>query len=307
MSLSNEAKARRLQYVTGSDCSIVCGVSKYCTPFTLWEYKTKRRTEDDISEKPHVKAGIMLEDAVRDWLAEAIDKDIKHDDEFRIHANYPWMGATIDGYILDSDSRITAIVEVKTASSDEGWGDSGSNIIPESYRLQVAHYMAVTDCDICYVGVLIRGVDFRHYVIYRDMDLEEYIICREMAFYECMSKDIPPNPETYEEVVRYYLDHDKGLAVHADQSIEDLCVEYKALSQSIAEYEALKEQVKVKLCSFMGDADTLVGGNGRIWATWRARNGQRRIDTETLKKIYPGIAEECTKVGNPTRVFDLKL
>jgi len=211
--LSDENKAARLDLITGSDAAIICGLSPFCTPYQLWLYKTKREVEPDISDKPAVKAGNMLEGAVRDWLAFVIKTPIHVSNKMYIHAECSWMAGNIDGFIAEDSIREEAIVEIKTTSSTEGWGDSGTSIIPRNYLLQVAHYMAVCNAQRCYVAVLIRGIDFRHYCIERDEQLEAILIQKEKEFWSCVQLDIPPGPVYNKDLVDY-LNEKEGVVLN---------------------------------------------------------------------------------------------
>lgn len=210
--LSEEMKLARLSYITGSDAAIICGLSPYTTPYELWEQKTRRSVSEDISHKPAVKAGIMLEPAIRDWLAQELQVPIRTITKLIVHDDLPWMAGNIDGHIVKDSMREGAIVEIKTTSSPEGWGDVGSNIIPRNYLLQVVHYMAVCNADRCYVAVLIRGVDFRHYLLERDLVLEEMLIQKEKEFWSCVQLDIPPGP-VYNKDLIDYLDEKEGVVM----------------------------------------------------------------------------------------------
>ena len=198
--LTEEQKRFRLDYISGSDAPIICGLSFFCTPQKLWEYKTKRAVQEDIGDLPHVKAGIMLEGALREWLSEVIGMKVAACPDTFTSDKHHWMIGNIDGLI----GGCNAIAEIKTSSHVHGWGDDGTSIIPRAYHVQVAHYMAVTNTERCYVGVLIRGVDFRHYCIERDIKLERYIIEKEKEFWDCVLHDTPPNVASNYELLRLF-------------------------------------------------------------------------------------------------------
>ena len=86
--LSVQQIEERLNYITGTDAAIICGESKYCTPYQLWEYKTRRSVAPDISDKPAVKAGNMLEGAVRDWLSQELGKEIIESNDLIIRPGF---------------------------------------------------------------------------------------------------------------------------------------------------------------------------------------------------------------------------
>ena len=68
------------------------------------------------------------------------------------HSKYPFMLASLDGFTDDN-----RVVEIKTARSGKGWGEPGSNEIPDYYILQVQHYMIVTGFEVTDVPVSIAG------------------------------------------------------------------------------------------------------------------------------------------------------
>jgi len=300
--LTDEQLQQRLNYVTGSDAAIICGESKYCTPYRLWEYKTRRAVAEDISHKPAVKAGNMLEGAVRDWLGQELGKDITPSDMLWVHDSYHWMAGNIDGKIRGE----SAIVEIKTSSNDTGWGGSGSDIIPSAYRLQIAHYMAVTNASRCHVGVLIRGIDFRHYCIDRDMAIEQDLIEREKAFWDCVQADIPPEPLNDADRVKMLTTKEAQGSIVATFEIEKTIEQYNFFKEYLEATTQTIDELKESICVYMRDASTLVNEHGRIVATWNNVKGRSGVDTALLKKKFPEVYAQVCKVGNASRRFEVK-
>ena len=208
--LTPEQKAQRLKYITGTDAGIICGVSPFCTPYKLWEYKTGRDIEPDISNNPSVKAGIMLEGAIRDWLSNEIKKGISEPNGMIVSPYHPFMAANIDGdvYLSDCENGIREIVEIKTSSSATGWGPQGSLKVPPAYFLQAVHYMSVTGAQCCYMAVLIRGVDFRWYKLPHCPLVESFLISKEQEFYDCVKNNTMPeipNKQWAIDVIEAYI------------------------------------------------------------------------------------------------------
>jgi len=65
--------------------------------------------------------------------------------------------ATCIGTITDSGR----LVEIKTARSADGWGEAGTDEVPQEYLIQVQHYLAVTALPVADVAVLFGGQEFR--------------------------------------------------------------------------------------------------------------------------------------------------
>jgi len=94
----------------------------------------------------------------------------------------PWTAVTSDGRVL----------EVKTASSAEGWGEPGSDEIPDDCLCQAQHYLLVTGLKTADVAVLIGGHDFRLYEVAADKELQEIMAMQEAEFWQRVEAGDPP-------------------------------------------------------------------------------------------------------------------
>lgn len=297
--LTAERKAERLKKITGSDASIICSVSRYCTPYQLWRYKVGLDIEEDISDKPAVKAGIMLEDAVRNWFTDVTGKKVETDDEFLIHPEHEWMAANIDGRIVGEN----AIFEAKTSSSDIGWGEQGDNKIPDNYLCQVVHYCAVTQADRAYIAVLIRGVDFRTYVYERDLKLEKIIIDKEKKFYDMMIDKVTPDFTNKEDVLSYLSSRVSDEVMTTEPAIEADVEHLKFLNVQEKSIREQQKHLKDKICIYMGDKQTLVGTDGKICCTWKLSKQSEKFNAKKLKEEMPDIYSKFTETKDGSRRF----
>lgn len=181
----------RMNGIGGSDASAVVGMNPYKTNIQLFEEKTGRSIPEDISSKPYVVYGKKAEEHIRglfklDYPEYQVDYH-----EYRIlqSKEYPFMQASLDGELQDSDSR-KGILEIKTTNilqsmQYEKWKDR----IPDNYYIQVLHYLLVTGYQFVVLRAHLRndwGQDRRttvkHYFIERsevrddlDMLLQEEI------------------------------------------------------------------------------------------------------------------------------------
>lgn len=295
----------RINYIGGSDAATVCGLNPYMTPYELWEVKTRRKIAEDISEKPSVKAGNMLEPAVRQWLAQETGLKIELSDDTYVHPDYDFMAANIDGYTLDLTGEVDSIVEIKTTSSDKDWGETGTQQIPDAYRLQVAHYMSVLGAPVAYVGVLIRGVDFRHYRFDRDLNLEGILIAKELEFWRCVKTDTAPPFESRDDFMKRFPKPVMGSSAGATPDIENLIQSIKYSQECIKQNQEQIEIDRAKICEYMGNHENLVGTNGKIIATWKRDKDSVRIDTNAIK-ANPELFERYSKTYPGPRKFIIK-
>lgn len=136
----------RMNGIGGSDASAVIGMNPYKTNINLFEEKTGRRIPEDISEKEYVIYGKNAERHIRElFRMDYPEYQVEHH-EFRILQStvYPFMQASLDGELTDTDGR-KGILEIKTTNvlqsmQYEKWKDR----IPDNYYIQVLHYLLVT-------------------------------------------------------------------------------------------------------------------------------------------------------------------
>lgn len=141
-----QARGKR---IGGSDAAAVLGKSPYMTNVELWEIKTGRRQQTDISNSPLVWYGTHAEDHLRELFRldfpdyEAYYKE----NNLWINEKYPFAHASLDGWLKDDKGR-NGILEIKTATITSAvhrakW----NNQIPQNYYCQVLWYMMVTEFD----------------------------------------------------------------------------------------------------------------------------------------------------------------
>lgn len=189
--------------IGGSDVAAVLGVCQYRTPHDLWLEKTGRKQPEDLSGKPKIQLGIMLEPLLIKKYAKQNKCEIISIKQTLRHPTMPWLLASPDGIFLSENK----ILEIKTATfPGKLWGPSGSDIVPMQYILQVYHYMnvisAVKGCTIneadiyaCIFGGKNEKEEdvFRTYNIKRDQEIIEHMICACDKFWNYnVEKDIPP-------------------------------------------------------------------------------------------------------------------
>jgi hypothetical protein len=85
--------------------------------------------------------------------------------------------------------------EGKTARTDRGWGEQGTDQVPQAYLIQVQHYMVLTALPVFDVDVLIGGQDERHYEVPADRELQEMIIEAEHDLWQRIQRGDPPEPD----------------------------------------------------------------------------------------------------------------
>lgn len=133
--------------IGGSDAAAIIGLNPYMSNVDLWEIKTGRRQQEDISEKPYVKYGTEAEQYLRElFKLDHPEYEVEYqENNMFVNDAYPWAHASLDGWLCRTDNS-RGIWECKTANilnsrQKEKW----DNRIPDNYYCQILHYLMVTE------------------------------------------------------------------------------------------------------------------------------------------------------------------
>ena len=183
-----------------------CG---YKTRLDLFEKFRGTAEEEQVSEeaKKSMAFGSFFEDAVARYYAEQKGWKIKRCGETAYWSDdMPYFICHPDRLVIgrDEEGRRVAL-EIKCVSPyADGWGEEGTEEIPDVYYFQVQSYYACeVPCDIVHV-VCMKGNRITAYPIERDEEVVSEIRKRVSEAYENFKKGIVPNTENYEEANKYY-------------------------------------------------------------------------------------------------------
>lgn len=159
---------QRRKGVGGSDVAAIMGLSPYRGAYDVWAEKSGLIEAPDISDKPAVMWGNILEPVIGGHYAGLHpDREVRRVNAVCRSVNRPWAQASLDYEVKDPEMG-WGVLEIKTAGQrSEGKWDDG---VPLFYQTQVAHYLSVTGRPFADVAVLIGGQDYREYRIMRDED-----------------------------------------------------------------------------------------------------------------------------------------
>jgi putative phage-type endonuclease len=268
-------------------------LSKWRSPLDV--YLDKRGESQEQPDNDSMLWGRTLEPVIRQRYKDVTCREVTVPGEILVSDRYPWMLASLDGLCKDR------VLEVKTARSVEGWGEEGSDEIPEAYLIQVQHYLTVTKLSLADVAVLIGGSDFRIYTVQEDHHLQSLIVQREAELWDRIQAGNPPDPVTYADMRTLYGRESTARRVQATPNAFYAIEKIRAIKAASKEEEALKAVVM----GLLGDADTLVDGE-TVLATWKAGKGTKRFDLDKFKAEHPGLYAQYLATGESTRRFLLK-
>jgi len=296
---TEEWKIARRKGIGGSDAAAAIGLSKYKSPFALWQEKRGEALEVDVNW--FMLRGTALEPAIRQHYADTFGAVVMMPEAILRHPVYNWMIANLDGFTQDGER----LFEAKTSTNGHGWGMPGTDEIPQEYLIQVQHSLAVTGLPIADIGVSIGGKEPIYYLVEANQELQQAIIEKESAFWQKVVDGTPPEPETIEDIVAL---HKKPLpgGVAATDEINELIAALANTKAQIKHFEGEKEIIEKQVKLFMGGYELLTNGSGEALATWKFTKEVEKFDKKGFQALYPEIYSQFVTSGDPQRRFLLK-
>lgn len=200
---SREEWLQNRQRLGGSDASSIVGMNPYKSNTELWEIKTGRAEQEDISDKPYVQYGSKAEEYLRElFKLDYPEYEVMYaENNMWLNDKYPFAHASLDGWLKDKDGRY-GVWECKTTNilrsmQREKWKDR----IPDNYYIQCLHYLMVTEFDFVVLKAQLKSefngttyIQTQHYKFERSEVEEdiEYLVKEETKFWEYVKNDKRP-------------------------------------------------------------------------------------------------------------------
>lgn len=270
--LTEKQKKERQLGLGGSDIAAILGLSTYKTPYHLYLEK-KGILQGADEETPMQYWGHRLEDLIRDEFARRHNVEIVRLDTVT-HPFHDCLRANVDGFIPE----LNAVFEAKTCNqfAANEWGESGTDVIPMPYLVQVAHYCSVLNANSAHIAVLIGGSDYREYLYVRDLELERTIIEAACEFWDCVQNDIEPPANNLVDLRLMYPNHKPEKSLKIEGEILNYVCTLTETKKKIKELESLEEKYKLHIMKHMQDAECLLNEEGKPVVTWKSnKKGSR--------------------------------
>jgi putative phage-type endonuclease len=294
--LTPEQLEQRKSGLGGSDAAAALGLSPWKTPLAL--YLEKRGEAPPVDETPAMLWGTLHEPNILAQYASQSRRLITAHPPLVRHPQHKWMFASLDARTEDR------VVEAKTSRSAEGWGEPGSDEIPEAYLLQVQHYMLVTALPIADVAALIGGSDFRVYTVEADRELHEMLIEGEHEFWQRVQREEPPPAQSFDDV-RAKWRRSNATSIEADSLILQAVDDLRAARQQLQQIESLTDSLTAMICDYMGENEALTH-NGAMLATWKLTKPGVAFDRDRFKHEHPELWAQYQSPREPHRRYLLK-
>lgn len=299
---------QRRHGVGGSDVAAIMGLSPWRTPAEVWMEKTGRVEPQDLSDRPNVVFGNIMEPVIADWYrSEHPGRTVRRVNAICQSIERPWAQASLD-YELRCPDLGWGILEIKTARDRRDWADG----VPAYYLTQVTHYMSVTGRDFADVAVFFRAeAEFACYHVERD---EEDVRAVNAAVDDFMANFVTA------DVMPALVGTDgesRGLTVwFGNPTTDSVTVTDGETLQLVSDYQdatmrerwakADRQKAATLLMERIGEHKQLLTDTAKV--TW-SRYQAERFDLKRFKAEHPDLyaqyASIYTKNGG-IRVTDLK-
>jgi putative phage-type endonuclease len=302
MALTLQQRKERINYIGGSDCAAIFGLSKWATPLDI--YLSKTANPEDLEEEQTTDPqewGNRLEPIVIQAFRDKTNKECDALTTTLYHPEHSFLAANLDALIIGEN----AALEAKTARFAGVWGDAGSDQIPDIYLMQVAYYSAVCFLDKVYIAVLIGGSDFRIYEYTKNPKLEKLIIEKMVAFWnEHVLPRIPPAATNLEDTIKLWQYANAGTTKIASSESIRAMSELKDLKRQMKALESIARDKQRVILDYMEDTEVLLDNDGNQLATWKNQTANR-FDVTRFKEEYPHMHIQYIK-PTTSRVLRLK-
>ena len=175
----------RRKFVTASEVGALCGVSRWTSPYQVWQRKVGMRPEATTSRA--MLRGTILEPLVGWSYHEETGVGLRPAEKFEVHPEFDRLGASVDFFADDG-----RVVEAKTANpmAFKYWDGQP----PMTYLLQMQAQLACTGREEGVIAVLV-GDDLHYWNVEKHEGAQGRILREAAALWERIDEDRPPEPQ----------------------------------------------------------------------------------------------------------------
>jgi len=283
MALTALQLVQRKQGIGSSDAAALVGLDPWKSPLDVWLDKTGQA--ENVANIP-MRMGNALEPLVAELYSEKFSGIELSLSDTCFHSDSDWMLATPDRLVLENGTPVK-IVECKTAAGWrlDGWGDEGTDEIPDAYLCQVQWQMLVTGIPLCDVAALI-GSRLRVYTIAMDVDLCVSLADAARVFWhDHVLARVQPAIDGSESSRRFLSQlypAGNGAMLTADEHADAIALKLAETKEQLGHFEHMEELYANQLRELIAEHD---GVQGNAWrATWKKCKDGSRTDWEAVAR-----------------------
>ena len=280
----------RTKGLGGSDMAALLGVATFKVDGVkknkLHIYLEKTGQAGDREETEPQYWGITFEDDIATRWAVVNGVKVRRRNEPVVCPGHPWLIGHIDRKIVGKREG----VEVKLSSKD-GWGQEGTDEIPEEYLCQVHTYLTCTEWERWHIAALLWGhfgpPKLHHYVVERDPEWSGILIeAGERFKRDHWDPRIPPEPESSDQASRLWRTVDPDKIVVCTEDDLRLLGTREALKNQVRGLDTKINNIDLKLKKRLQEAPALVDADGNVQLKYEVEFS-RKFSSKRFQQIEP--------------------
>jgi putative phage-type endonuclease len=269
--------ANRAKRIGASDAPIICGVSRFESPYTLYHKKVGTLEEDREAVERLNEAlywGKSLEPAIVERFGKVTGMPVSREKPITVHLwrNDLRLAASLDAIAVDGGVPVPLEVKNVSAYFADEWEDEP----PIYYVVQCQHQMMVSGAPHAYLAALVGGNTFRWAKIMRDDAFIGLMRESELEFLYRLAKRIPPNIDGSDETkafLKKLYPKDTGAVVKLPPESLDWDAERLRGKALIDEGQAVVDLMDNQFRAAIGEASVGALPNGVQYSNkWQHRN-----------------------------------
>jgi putative phage-type endonuclease len=273
--------AERKKGIGGSDVAAILGLDRYRTPEQVWLEKTGQVKPIDTMT-PDQERGVTFEIiAAQKFIQRTGIKLVQIPGRFQ-HPIHKFMLANIDFFTEGRE----VLAEVKCPSLGM-YSRIKREGLPDSWRLQMQHYMAVLGLGSAIIVIFCADrMELVHFTVERDDILIQHLIEKETEFWTLVETMTPP-PDVISEIRGQEIVVVGSVTKRSDAEFTQAMAFFREAKALVKTAEQAEEEAKERLLEVVGDKPGIyeVEGMGRVH--YQEREGRVGFDDKALANAKP--------------------
>lgn len=285
----------RMEGLGGTDASVIVRRNPWKNIIQLWDEKVGNTIAPDLSDNEKIRWGILLEDLICREYTTRTGRKVRNVNRTFRHPEHSFMQGHIDRKIEGENAGLEA--KAVGLRQQKFWEDG----IPEHYKIQVMHYMAISGYDYFDVVALVGGQELKIHRIERDDEEIKMLIEAESRFWNnhVLTK-VPPPPETTAETALLYPTSEFEKVVYLPTDMNDTPAKYMELQAEKNRVEKEIDALKTRLQDKMQDASYLEDSEGERVASWPTYE-RSSTDLKSIEKAEPELCAKHSRTSSYRR------
>jgi putative phage-type endonuclease len=258
------------------------GFSPWKTPWEVWAEKKSLLDKPSASNQA-LHLGVLFENALLDDAEKrlgAMTRQVKF-----FHKDIP-LAATIDGLIVEQNIPVEAKTTGLVGPVNGGWGEAGSDEIPEVYQLQVHAQLACTRAEMAYVIALIAGRGIVTFNIKRDdqviSHIEEFVVS---WWQRHIIDNVPPDATGVPRSVYSKFMRKPGKTIRLPERADDIIDALDTMKEERKYYAGRIDELESNLLALLGDAERGLLPSGKEVTYFSSLRKSHFVDEKTVRTL----------------------